>query len=196
MLSRENIAWREGGGSDPFLMHTLIFSFSFSVEGKLLIIVADWDSFILLPSFASLGGFPSGGVAELGGATTSMGEWAEGEFSVPELISPMSKFKTDGGASDLRGLAEVEEADDLLASLLEGNAVGVPKTWPTLFLLSLSPELMVTEPVTVVLVTDNEEGVVGLEEEEWLLLLSGEPMKEEAEAAEGMGCTEETFMFP
>ena len=91
----------------------------------------------------------------------------------------------------------MEEADDLLASLLEGNAVGVPKTWPTLFLLSLSPELMlVTEPVRAALVTDNEEGVVGLEEEEWLLLLSGEPMKEEAEAAEGMGCTEETFMFP
>ena len=32
--------------------------------------------------------------------------------------------------------SEVEEVDDLLASLLEGKAVGVPKTWLTLFLLS------------------------------------------------------------
>ena len=57
--------------------------------------------------------------------------------------------------------SEVEEADDLLASLLEEKAVGVPKTWPTLFLLSLSPEFMlVTEPVRAALVTDNEEGVV------------------------------------
>lgn len=94
----------------------------------------------------------------------------------------------------------MEELDDLLVSLLEGNAAAGVLVMGPLFLASLSAELvLVADPARLMLVTAKEEGVVGMEEEEGelpaVVVLSVMQMEEEAEAAEGIGCTEDEDMF-
>ncbi len=143
----------------------------------------------------SLDGLPSGGVAELGGATTSDGDTTEAE-----LLMPLSKFNREGGASDLRGLAAVDELEGFLTSFM-----GYPEAL-LLFTPALPLLLLLTELETLFLVslsvgkagsrlavdvTGKEEVVEGVAVDgEWAagILLSMMTGKEEAEAADGMGC--------